>query len=181
MPEAWWNPVDNNRYQLYYRIRRASSAQWGWKEHDFTASLTHYPTNEFSPFIYTNSLTYSLADDFETSHKVNFSLGLPNKNMNPERSAEKPGFSYYYLDPKQRFILRKILSELQDTVEIVIPTDSVQKAIDEVRFNTNDSIYSRAIRMTVFIRAAPLPSAIPMWLLRRVSTINTRSILIPPE
>lgn len=143
VPEAWWNPVDNNRYQLYYRIRRASSAQWGWKEHDFMASLTHYPTNEFSPFIYTNSLTYSLADDFETSHKVNFSLGLPNKNMNPERSAEKPGFSYYYLDPKQRFILRKILSELQDTVEIVIPTDSVQKAIDEVRFNTNDSIYSR--------------------------------------
>ncbi len=143
VPEAWWNPVDNNRYQLYYRIRRASSAQWGWIGHDFTASLTHYPQNEFSPFIYTNSLTYSLADDFETSHQVNFSLGLPNKNMNPERSAEKPGFSYYYLDPKQRFILRRILSELQDTVEIVIPTDSVQKAIDEVRFNTNDSIYSR--------------------------------------
>ncbi|MBR1382105.1 MAG: hypothetical protein IJ554_06500, partial [Paludibacteraceae bacterium] len=143
VPEAWWNPVDNNRYQLYYRIRRASSAQWGWVGHDFAASLTHYPENEFSPFIYTNNLTYSLAKDFETSHKVNFSLALPNKNMNPERSAEKPGFSYYYLDPKQRFILRRILSELQDTVEIVIPTDSVQKAIDEVRFNTNDSIYSR--------------------------------------
>ena len=143
VPEAWWNPVDNNRYQLYYRIRRASSSQWGWIGHDFTASLTHYPENEFSPFIYTNNLTYSLAKDFETSHKVNLSLGLPNKNMNPERSAEKPGFSYYYLDPKQRFILRRILSELQDTVEIVIPNDSVQKAIDEVRLNTNDSIYSR--------------------------------------
>ena len=156
VPAAWWNPVENT-YQIYYRVRRASSAQWGWTGHDYAVSLAYKPTQEYSPFIYAKDLHYTLAEDFATSHQVNLSLALPNKNMNAERSEEKPGFCYYYLDPNQRFILRKILSELEDTVDVDIPKENIQKAIDAVRLNADNDAYMNGAINILYTETATTP------------------------
>ena len=139
---AWWNPAENS-YRIYYRVRRASSGQWGWDGHDFAAQLAYYPAQEYSPYIFDKNLTYRLAADFETSHKVNITLELPNKNMQASRTEETPGFSYYYYDPKQRFILRKIMTELQDTVEVTIPGKHIEEALNTSYLNTDDVKYSQ--------------------------------------
>ena len=143
---SWWNPVEKS-YRIYYRIHRASSAQWGWEGHDFVASTTFDPEKHiYSPWPFTGKhLTYRLANDFESSHKVTLTLYLQNMNFNKVRTEDTPGYSRHYLDPKQRFMIRKILTELNDTILLEIPHDSVQAAIDEVKYHPNDTTYYKIL------------------------------------
>ena len=141
---AWYNPVEKS-YKIYYRVRRVSSSQWGWDAHEYAAAASFESSYKYSPWPFANTLTYRLADDFETSHQVDFSFYLPNMNYNRYRTETGPGYSRYYMDPNQRFMLRKILTELGDTIEVEIPRDSVQKAIDAVKYHENDSIYYNRI------------------------------------
>ena len=147
VPGAWWNPVENS-YQIYYRIRRASSAQWEWDTNPFATSLSYYPEREYSPLMFeadASKTYYRLADDFETSHKVNISLRVFNRFKNPARSEAEPGFNYYYLDPKQRFVVRKIMTELNDTIEIDVPRDSVLSVLRAVQFNPDATAYQTGL------------------------------------
>ena len=141
---AWWNPEEQS-CRIYYRVRRVSSAQWGWDGHDYAVSTSFNPVKTYSPYPFANTLSYRLAADFETSHKVNLKLHFPNMYYNTARTEEKPGYSRYYIDPKQRFMLRKILTELSDTIEVEIPRDSVRKAIDAIKYNANDTMYYRVM------------------------------------
>jgi len=147
VPAAWWNPVENS-YRIYYRVRRASSAQWEWDTNPFASSLAYTPEREYSPLMFEadeSKTYYRLADDFETSHKVNISLRVFNRNMNPARSEEEPGYSYYYYDPKQRFVVRKIMTELNDTIEINIPSDSIISVLRAVQFNPDGDAYQNSL------------------------------------
>ena len=141
---AWWNPVEKS-YRIYYRVRRVSATQWGWDGHSYAASTSFNPVKTYSPYPFANTLSYRLAADFETSHKVKLTLHFPNMNYNTARTEEKPGYSRYYIDPKQRFVLRKILTELSDTIEVEIPRDSVRKAIDAIKYDANDTTYYRVM------------------------------------
>ncbi len=144
---AWWNPVENS-YKIYYRVRRVTATQWGWDGHSYAASIAHTPAQEYSPLMFESAASktrYTLADDFETSHKVDIYLRVFNRFMNPARSEAEPGYNYYYLDPKQRFVLRKILTELNDTIEIDIPTDSILSALNAVKFNPDGDAYQNAL------------------------------------
>ena len=152
---AWWNPVEKS-YRIYYRVRRVSSAQWGWTEHNYADSASFAAPHLYTPLTF-SSATYRKADDFETSHRVDFSIYLPNKNYNPARTEEQPGCSSYYIDPKQRFMLRKILTELNDTIDIEIPRDSVQKAMDAITYNPVDSIYYKSNPLVHFSDIASSP------------------------
>ncbi len=153
---AWWNPVEKSS-KIYYRVRRVSATQWGWTGHDYADSSSFKSPQGYSPQPFSKTLKYRLAEDFETSHQVNFSLFFPNMNYNSARTEKKPGYSHYYIDPKQRFILRKILTELNDTIDIEIPRDSVEKAIAAVRYHENDSIYYKRIPELRFTDIASTP------------------------
>ena len=141
---AWWNPVEQS-YRIYYRIHRVSSSQWGWAGHDFVANATFDPEQRtYSPWPFSGKhLAYRLANDFESSHKVTLTLYLQNLNRNRVRTEETPGYSHFYLDPKQRFMIRKILTELNDTILLEIPHDSVQAALDKLKYHPNDTTYNQ--------------------------------------
>ena len=153
---AWWNPVEKNR-TIYYRVRRVSSSQWGWDGHDFVASTAFEPAHAYSPWPFSNTLKYRLANDFESSHRVNFTLYLPNMNYNKVRTETAPGYSRYYVDPQQRFMLRKIFTELGDTVDIEIPRDTIQKAVDEVKYHPSDTVYYNDMIQVRFSDIASTP------------------------
>ena len=143
---AWWNPVEKS-YRIYYRIRRASASQWEWEGNNYAAFYTFEPERPYYPYRFTsnlNNLTYQLAEDFETSNQVHLTLRLINMNYNPARTEDDPGYSGYYIDPSQRFILRKILKEANDTIDMEIPRDSVMKAINDVTYHSNDNVYATA-------------------------------------
>ena len=147
VPGAWWNPVENS-YRIYYRVRRATSAQWEWDNNPFATSLAYTPEREYSPLMFeadASKTYYRLADDFATSHKVNISLRVLNRNMNPARSEAEPGYSYYYYDPKQRFVVRKIMTELNDTIEIDVPRDSIESVLRAVQFNPDGTAYQSGL------------------------------------
>ena len=153
---AWWNPVEKS-HNIYYRVRRVSSTPWGWDGHDFAATASFVTTNGYSPQPFSNSLTYQKADDFETSHQVNFYLYLPNLNGNNARTEENPGYSRYYIDPKQRFMLRKIFTELEDTIEVEIPRDSVLAAINRIKYHQDAKTYSQNMPLVCFTDIASSP------------------------
>ena len=158
VPAAWWNPVENS-YKIYYRIRRGSSAAWEWDTNPFASKLEYTPKREYSPLMFEadqSKTYYNLANDWETSHKVNISLRVFNRYQSPARSEEDPGYSYYYLDPKQRFMLRKIMTELEDTIEIEIPRANVQNAIDEVRLG-DETKYTNGLIIIKYTDAASTP------------------------
>ena len=140
---SWWNPVEKS-YRIYYRIHRASSAQWGWEGHDFVASTTYEPEYIYSPWPFSpNHLSYRLANDFEQSHEVVLTMNFQNLNRNRVRTEDTPGYSRYYLDSKQRFMIRKILTELNDTILLEIPRDSVLAGINKIKYHPNDTTYNQ--------------------------------------
>ena len=64
---------------VYYRIRRASSAVWGWHE-DFMEQRTVYKHNFLAPLA-SEQPQYTKDADFENNHKVNFSVILKNEEV----------------------------------------------------------------------------------------------------
>lgn len=142
VPAAWWNPVERS-YTIYYRVRRASSSQWGWIGHKYACQASYTPEHEYYPCTFMSVNTrWKLADDFEKSHVVKFTvLNLRCKNSNKERTQQNPGYSMYYVDPSQRFILRKIMQETGDTIDIELPHDSIVKAYNAVNYALNDDAY----------------------------------------
>ena len=153
---AWWNPVEKS-FRIYYRVRRVSSTQWGWTGHDYADSASILVANSYSPQPFADKLTYQLANDFETSHLVNFKFYFPNLNYNGSRTEKEPGYSRYYTDSNQRFMLRKILEELNDTIDMEIPRDSIRKALDEVKYHQDDSTYCHMMPLLHFTDIASTP------------------------
>ena len=135
---AWWNPVENS-YTIYYRVRRASSAIWGWTPGAYNAvdtfSITS-PYEEYTPGSFSEdaSYNYTLDDDFANNRAVHFTWEMDNGNYHALRDSVNPGYSYYYWDDNQRLILRKILLERNDTVLIEIPQETVRKAYDSLTY-----------------------------------------------
>ena len=64
---------------VYYRIRRASSAVWGWHE-DFSEQRTVYKHNFLAPLA-TTQPQYEKDADFDNNHKVNFRVILSNEEV----------------------------------------------------------------------------------------------------
>ncbi len=140
---AWWNPVLND-YTIYYRIRRVSSASWGWEEHEYASSVSFTPNQTYYVISLagsTESHTFRKDADFDNNHQVHLQLSLRNLNTYPQRTKNQPGGNQGYWDDKQKLILHKILVELNDTIDIEIPKDSVLRAIDRIFYSTDDNEY----------------------------------------
>lgn len=67
---------------LYYRVRRASAATWGWNESDYMATASVIKSNYLSP-LDTIQNAYTLDPDFENNRKVHFYLKIANPEIAP--------------------------------------------------------------------------------------------------
>ena len=71
---------------VYYRVRRATSAVWGWIE-GFSQSTTLKKSNYLAPLASTQQ-AYTLDADYETNRKVHFRIKLDNQSINLEPEPE---------------------------------------------------------------------------------------------
>ena len=143
---AWWNPVERS-YNIYYRIRRASSSVWGWEGNPYTATTTatvpkykDYIIQNFGSTAY-YSYSYRKAPDFNTTREVILTWPLYN-GIRGSFTQEDPGYLTRYWDPKQKLMLRKIMLEQNDTILIEIPQDSIIKALNEAKYSTDPYYYN---------------------------------------
>ena len=143
---AWWNPVERS-YNIYYRIRRASSSVWGWEGNPYTATTTatvpkykNYIIQNFGSTAY-YSYSYRKAPDFNTTREVILTWPLYN-GMHGSFTKDDPGYVTRYWDPNQKLMLRKILVEQNDTILIEIPQDSIIKALNEAKYSTDPYYYN---------------------------------------
>ena len=138
---AWWNPVEKS-YNIYYRIRRASTATWNWDVNPAAATVTATVARD-KQYIIQNFATlmsylysYEKAPDFDTSREVIFNWRLYN-SIRGSFTQNDPGYLTRYIDPKQKLMLRKILMERNDTLLIEIPQDSIIKAVNAAKYSTD--------------------------------------------
>lgn len=137
---AWWNPVERG-YRMYYRVRRVSAAGWGWTGHNYAASLyTTNPSYGYSQVGMTR-MQVDMDEYFAENHKVNIAVTLSNENYGRDRSTSSPGYAIGYWADQAKLYIRKILTELNDTIDIEIPTDYIQHYIDSVFYHPNASVY----------------------------------------
>ena len=64
---------------VYYRVRRASAAVWGWK-HEFAQDTSMIKHNFLAPLA-TAQPTYELDEQFAQNHQVNFRILIDNKEV----------------------------------------------------------------------------------------------------
>ncbi len=174
---AWWNPTENNN-QIYYRVRRVSSSSWGWDGHNYAVSKAHSPSHAYNllPFAPDKSpQTYTKDADFENNRQVHLQLRLRNLNGNKSRTESSPGYQQGIWDSKQKLILRKVLVELNDTIDIEIPQDSIRKAIEAVYYAADESTY---INQDVVIRYTDLANT-PCVHYEYIVMIDTTGATIP--
>ena len=143
---AWWNPVENS-YTIYYRIRRTSSAVWGWNQGPYNAADSMTISTVYDPYTpgcFRNNapFTYTLDERFETNRAVHFTWEMANGHCYSSRDSLNPGYSYHYWDKKQRLMLRKIMTEHNDTILIEIPQETISKAYDSIFYHTGNVTYS---------------------------------------
>ena len=138
---AWWNPVEKS-YNIYYRIRRSSTATWNWDVNPAAATVTASVARD-KQYIIQNFATlmsylysYEKAPDFDTSREVIFNWRLYN-SIHGSFTQNDPGYLTRYIDPKQKLMLRKILKERNDTLLIEIPQDSIIKAVNAAKYSTD--------------------------------------------
>ncbi|MBQ6777508.1 MAG: hypothetical protein IJP52_04275 [Paludibacteraceae bacterium] len=72
---------------VYYRIRRATSAIWGWVE-GFSQSTTLNKNNYLAPLAQTQA-PYTKDADYETNRKVHFNIKIENQSIHLEPEAEE--------------------------------------------------------------------------------------------
>ena len=71
---------------VYYRVRRATSAIWGWTE-EFSRSTTLNKNNYLAPLA-KEQAPYTKDADYETNRKVHFNFKLNNELIQQEPEAE---------------------------------------------------------------------------------------------
>ena len=156
---AWWNPVERS-YNIYYRIRRASSSVWGWEGNPYAATVTatvpkykDYIVQNFASTAY-YSYSYRQAPDFNTTRNVILTWPLYN-GIRGSFTQDDPGYMTRYWDPNQKLMLRKIMVEQNDTTLIEIPQDSIIKALNAAKYSTDPNYYNGSfnIQLTYTDRA----------------------------
>ena len=110
---------------VYYRIRRASAAVWGWHD-DFMEQRTVYKHNFLAPLA-SEQPEYEKDAEFETNHKVNFRIILSNEEV-PTVLPRKEQFEFSY-------------TVTQATEEGSADQDPEQYMTDALKEHLKDSLY----------------------------------------
>lgn len=151
---AWYNPVEHSN-TIYYRVRRTSSAIWGWAGHDYARSASVSPTLYMAWFY--NSLYYHLDDNFADNHKVHLTIRMRNSNYRGpcgDNSCHEP---HGYWDDRATLYILKIMQETGDTIRIPVPGDSIKAALYRVIHNPDWSTYFNGVVSFTYTDVANSP------------------------
>lgn len=129
---AWYNPVEHSN-TIYYRVRRTSSAIWGWTGHDYARSASVSPDLYMAWF--NNTMYYHLDDNFADNHKVHLTIRMSNSNYNSPCGNHSCHEPRGYWDDRATLYILKIMQETGDTIRIPVPDDSIKAALNRVIYN----------------------------------------------
>ena len=115
------NPLETLHKKIYYRVRRASAAVWGWDNHPYAAKNWTFIRAEMP---YMSEMYYRIDDDFFNNHKTHLYFEMPNGFWG-NGTLETPRTTSFYWDKHATVCIEKILDETHDTVLIRVPADSV--------------------------------------------------------
>ena len=121
------NPLETgNNKKIYYRVRRASAAVWGWDDHPYAAKSWVFIRAEMP---YMMEMYYRIDDDFFNNHKTHLYFEMPNGFWG-DGTPERPRTTSFYWDKHATVCIERILNETHDTVRIRVPADSVIAVLD---------------------------------------------------
>ena len=143
---AWWNPV-NNSGGMYYRIRRASSAVWGWEGNAYAKSS--YVSHDYKSARFVSHGQYWPDEDFANNREVHIQMSFDYTVTGRDRTYSGTGRSSVYVDPNQKLMLRKILVESRDTILIEVPHDSLVAGFNRTFYNPSaeEFFYSSSFKV----------------------------------
>ena len=156
---AWYNPVlrDNT---IYYRVRRTSSAIWGWEGHDYARSGSYIGNNNndaYLPAISDSySMNYYLDDNFADNHQVHFDIKIGNSNYGTGGSSS-PREPRAFWDDRATLYLLKIMQETGDTLRVAIPADNIRAALNRNLYAPDNYTFYRAYPVIHFTDVANSP------------------------
>ena len=141
------NPLESgNNTKIYYRVRRASAAVWGWDNHPYAAKSWEFIRVEM-PFM--QKLYYRIDDDFTNNHKTHLYFELPNGFWG-DGTLETPRTTAFYWDNHTTVCIEKILEETHDTVLIRVPSDTMVALLEHYALHpVYDTFHNGAIILHV--------------------------------
>lgn len=151
---AWYNAVEHSN-TIYYRVRRTSSAIWGWTGHDYARSTSISP-NLYLAWFY-NTLYYHLDDNFADNHKVHLTIRMGNSNYDGPCSNHSCHEPRGYWDDRATLYILKIMQETGDTIRIPVPGDSIKAALYRVIHNPDWSTYFNGVVSFTYTDVANSP------------------------
>ena len=172
---------------VYYRIRRASSAIWGWEGHEFAQKQTLHKHNFLAPLSATQE-QYSLDADYRNNHKVHFRIKLENSKVTQFQVPAKEAFNLSYSnvtlpeagEQKISLIVNNIFDE---TVISVTKIDNGEAQIPEDKPGIGSKLYSieAGSRVTVKFPSYKVGSAVYKWQTESYEVMNSSVITLSKE
>ena len=130
---AWMNPTypagSDSSYMIFYRMRRVSSALWGWEGNPYAVSDTSMQQVYLLGLSGSNSwFRYTTDADFDENHKVHldFRINPAYNGLMSGISENLPRELRVFWDDKAEMKVQRIATETHDTVTFTIPDDSIQ-------------------------------------------------------
>ena len=133
---SWMNPLygpDNDScHMIFYRVRRASSVQWGWAGNPYADSVVSVQPVYLQGIGGANSWRHYTTDpDFASNHTVNLTFQMANDNDDMDRGDARafPRILRTFWDDRAKLKLQRIAIETHDTVTLTIPGDSIEAVL----------------------------------------------------
>ena len=153
---------------VYYRIRRASSAIWGWAGHEFAKEVTMQKHNFLAP-LSDDQESYTLDPDYRNNHKVHFRIHIDNANVQfnvPQKEFFKLTYDNVTMPKSADGMVKLTVSSFFSEAEISITdVDNGQTIIPTENLPLGNKIYSipEGSRVTVRYPAVKTGSAVTQW------------------
>ena len=185
--DFWTDMVVQPAVPVYYRIRRASSAIWGWEGHEFARKLVLQKHNFLAPLAATQE-NYTLDPDYQNNHKVNFRIKLENSEVSQFQVPGKEMFNLSYSNvtlpemgnQKVTLMVNNIFDE---TVISVTKIDNGAAQIPEDKPGIGTKTYSIEAGSRVTVKYPSYRTAINIyqWKTETYDVLNSSVITLSKE
>ena len=172
---------------VYYRIRRASSAIWGWEGHDFAQQETMYKHNFLAPLATTQE-PYTIDLNYAQNHKVHFRIKLENAEVSQFHVPAKEDFNYSYTNitlpvAGNKQVTLIINNVFPETVVTVTNIDNGEAQIPEDLPGVGTKNYTIASGSKVIVKypSYKVGSAIYRWQTESYDVVNSSVITLSKE
>ncbi len=169
---------------VYYRIRRASAAIWGWEGHDFARKLGMQKHNFLAPLAATQE-NYTLDPDYQNNHKVHFRIKLENSEVSQFQIPGKELFNISYSnvtlpEAGDQKISLLVNNAFDETVVTVTKIDDGVAQIPEDKPGVGSKLYSieSGSRVIVKYPAYMAGTSIYRWNTETYDVVNSSVITV---